>query len=221
MAKTAKRKSAHLKTLKKKIATTPYTFKSTNFSMANMLNALNPIEQSIVRRAIKQSRKRNNGNISMNRRRSSRVSLPVSRYVPAASSRRTTQKKKNTQKNTQKNKTETIQPPLNTIMEEVIVQEPVVEAKTRKERTIRAKQLGVIVGKNPNKYPHLESIKKYYNAHKNKYGFNRETNIKNIEKIMKQQPAINMMQQPAENVNELAALLGEFELGPPNNNNNL
>jgi hypothetical protein len=198
MAKTANKKQ-------KKV--TNFTIKHSGFNMSNIASALANINAQLTKKQKK--------NIQMASRRSTRQTLPVSRYVPAvSSSRRSTQKKstkKSTKKNTNKKNTVVTKQEMNVIMEE-----PIVAVKTRKPQTIRAKQLAPIMrtyeGKagKENKYAYFKSIKNMYNARKNNYGFGPETNIKNIMKIMEE--------KPANNVNELAALLGETRMG---NNNNL
>lgn len=184
----------------------PYVLTSTGFNMSNLLDALKNNNNS----RLTKKQKKNIENIQMASRRSARTFRPVSRYVPAVTTSRRVTKKKNTKRN------EIV--PVSRVMN-VIIEEPraVVEVKTRKPQTIRAKQLGPIMrtyeGKNDkrNKYAYFKSIKNIYNARKNNYGFGPETNIQNILKAMEA--------QPTNNLNNLAALLGETKI--KNNNNNL
>jgi hypothetical protein len=198
MARTA-RKTHKSKKIK------PYVLTPTGFNMSNLLGALGNINKS----RLTKKQKKNIENIQMASRRSARMSRPVSRYVPAVSTSKRVTKKKNTKKN------ETV--PVSRVMN-VIIEEPraVVEVKTQKPQTIRAKQLGPIMrtyeGKagKENKYAYFKSIKNMYNTRKNNYGFGPETNIKNILKAMEA--------PPTNNLNNLAALLGETKI---ENNNNL
>ena len=198
------------RTAKKSKQVKPYDLKPSGFNMSNILSALGNINKA----RLTKKQKKNIENIQMASRRSARASRQVSRYVPEVSTSRIVTKKKSMSKNTKKNDVVQVSRVMNVIMEEP---RQVVEVKIRKPQTIRAKQLAPIMrtyeGKagKENKYTYYKSIKNTYNARKNNYGFGPETNIKNILKIMEQ--------QPAENINELAALLGETRLGKNNNNN--